>query len=197
VGVDEEAIVAAYLEQWPAANDELPIFRQVPEACGERGRLIASFLGIAILLAGSSYLREASASRASVPAAAQPTPLVPMPDAAVETGVVDVQPAAVVAGVRLDVQPTAECWVSAVADGEVVIHRLLQPGERALVGPARELVLRIGDPAAFAFTVNGEDGRVVGQAGIPVTITITGDNYRTFVDEPSGASPPVAVASVA
>jgi hypothetical protein len=70
-----------------------------------------------------------------------------------------------------------------VADGDLVIHRLLQKGERVAIGATRELVLRIGDPAAFAYTLNGARGRSLGDAGKPVTVTMTGRNYHTFVDD--------------
>ena len=34
---------------------------------------------------------------------------------------------------RLEIRTKGPCWVSAVADGERVIYRLMQPGERTLV----------------------------------------------------------------
>jgi hypothetical protein len=85
--------------------------------------------------------------------------------------------------VRLDVEATGECWVSIAADGEVVLRRLLQEGERATIGAATELVVRVGDPATFAYTLNGAQGRLLGDAGKPVTVTITEDNYHTFLDD--------------
>ena len=34
---------------------------------------------------------------------------------------------------RLEIRVNGPCWVSAVADGERVVYRLMQPGERTLV----------------------------------------------------------------
>src|SRR5262249_4591100 len=37
------------------------------------------------------------------------------------------------AGLRLDIQPRESCWLSATADGQRVIYRMLNAGERAQV----------------------------------------------------------------
>jgi cytoskeleton protein RodZ len=194
VGLDADAMVEAYRQQWPAAKDELPIFRRPLEERSKGRQVITSIAGIGAMLFAYSVVRQPSEAPTTVPAR-QPVMLAAAPEAAASE-VDDAQPAAVVEGVRLDVQATAECWVSAVADGKIVMQRLLQPLERAMIGPANELIVRIGDPAALEYTLNGEHGRPVGDAGIPVTIMITGDNYRTFIDE-SQADPPVVAGTAA
>jgi len=50
-------------------------------------------------------------------------------------------------------------------------------------------VLRVGDPQGFDYTLNGVSGRALGQAGQPVTVEITGDNYRTFLSGPEARRP--------
>lgn len=185
VGLDAEEIVGEYLAQWPAATHELPVFRApAMEEPHDGRRIVTALVGIAAMLFAYSSLREPGKPTSIVPSD-QREELVIQPIAA--RGVVDHAPplaaAGVEVGVRLDVQPTGECWVSVVADGEVVIHRLLQKGERATAGAASELVVRIGDPGAFAYMLNGVPGRSLGDAGIPLTVTITDHNYRTFLDE--------------
>jgi hypothetical protein len=44
-----------------------------------------------------------------------------------------------------------------------------------------EVVLRIGDPAALAFSINGMAGRSLGRAGGAVTVHVTRQNYREFL----------------
>lgn len=41
--------------------------------------------------------------------------------------------------------------------------------------------MRVGDPAAFVYWLNGALGRPLGPPGEPVTVRITEDNYETFL----------------
>jgi uncharacterized protein DUF4115 len=88
--------------------------------------------------------------------------------------------------VKLTIETTGPCWVSATVDGETIVYRLMQEGERQSIPDGNDVVLRIGDPAAFTFSVNGAPGRSLGQAGTPATVHITPDNYREFI---AGAAP--------
>ena len=77
-----------------------------------------------------------------------------------------VQPVAL----RFDLQTHAECWVEAIVDGRRVVYRLMQPGERETIESGVEIVLRVGDPAALSYSLNGAPGKPLGRAGIPVTV---------------------------
>jgi cytoskeletal protein RodZ len=195
VQLDPEEIVSEYLEQWPEATHEPPIFRAPAVGAHDDARRIGTaIVGIAALVFAYSVLRQPG-ERTATATVPQPAAVVAVP---VATGglAADSLPAVatVDAGIRLHLEPTAECWVSAVADGELVIHRLLLKGERATIGAASELVLRIGDPGAFAYTLNGLRGRPLGNAGEPITVTITEQNYRTFLEE-TEPTPPLSEAT--
>ena len=82
---------------------------------------------------------------------------------------------------RVDVRASKSCWVAATADGTRIVYELMQPDEQRTFDVRRDLVLRIGDPGAFTFAINGAPGRQVGRAGEPVTVTITRENYREFL----------------
>jgi cytoskeleton protein RodZ len=86
------------------------------------------------------------------------------------------------AGLRLDIQPRESCWLSATADGQRVIYRMLNAGERAQVEAKEAVDLRVGDPAAFTFTINGAAARVLGAAGEAVNIHLTPQNYREYLN---------------
>jgi hypothetical protein len=60
-------------------------------------------------------------------------------------------------------------------------QRLMQAGERQTVEVHDELALRVGDPAALTFSINGTEERSVGDAGKAVTVRITKQNYRDFI----------------
>jgi cytoskeletal protein RodZ len=83
--------------------------------------------------------------------------------------------------VLLDIRTLGPCWVSATADGLSVVYRLMQAGDRQTIKARDEVILRIGDPAAFTFLINDIPGRTVGRAGQAVTLRITAQNYREFV----------------
>jgi len=82
---------------------------------------------------------------------------------------------------RLDVKPTASCWLSAKADGRPVLYRLMNAGERAQIQAREEVVLTVGDPAGCGFDINGSAARQLGAAGKPVTIHLTPKNYIEFL----------------
>jgi cytoskeletal protein RodZ len=81
----------------------------------------------------------------------------------------------------VDIRPQGVCWLSATSDGTRVMHRLMQPGEQQTIDVRDEVVLRVGDAAAFAFAINGMSGRLLGRAGEAVTVHITRQNYREFL----------------
>jgi cytoskeleton protein RodZ len=84
---------------------------------------------------------------------------------------------------RLELELRGVCWISATADGKRVVYRLMQAGERQTIEARDELILRIGDPAKFTFSVNGTTGRPLDRAGEPVTIRLTPQNYRDFLSQ--------------
>jgi hypothetical protein len=57
----------------------------------------------------------------------------------------------------------------------------MRPGDQDSFDMRKETVLRVGDPAAFTFTINGKAGRSLGPAGEAVTVQITKENYRDFL----------------
>lgn len=89
--------------------------------------------------------------------------------------------AARISNVRLELQPRGPCWIEATADGTRVIYRLLNAGDRYALEGFDDLVLRVGDPAVLAFSIDGSPGRQLGAAGQPATVHLTRQNSRQFV----------------
>ena len=82
---------------------------------------------------------------------------------------------------RMELQPQGPCWIEATADGSRVIYRLLNAGDRYALEGYEDLVLKVGDPAALLFTIDGSKGRQIGPAGQPTTVHITRENSRQFI----------------
>jgi hypothetical protein len=82
---------------------------------------------------------------------------------------------------RLELEPSGPCWVSALADGQQVIYGLMAADERMPVDAREEIVLRVGDASTCAFSVNGTRARLLGGAGEPKTVHITPKNVSEFL----------------
>ena len=82
---------------------------------------------------------------------------------------------------QIELNPQGPCWLAATVDGERVLARLLQPGERQTLAVSEEAVLRIGDPSVLTISINGLSGRTLGRPGQPVSVTITKENFRDFL----------------
>ena len=81
----------------------------------------------------------------------------------------------------IELRPTAPCWVEAVVDGNRSVYRLMQPGERATLTVHESLALRVGNPAALRFSVNGKPGRLPGRPYQPVTVRVDAENFTEFL----------------
>ncbi len=83
--------------------------------------------------------------------------------------------------IRVDIDPVAPCWVSATADGRRVTYRVINTGDRQRIEARSEIVLRVGEPTSFRYTINDKPGRSFGRAGEPASIRITPENYREYL----------------
>jgi hypothetical protein len=76
---------------------------------------------------------------------------------------------------------TGPCWVSAIVDGERVLERQLQAGERQVFEVRRELVLTTGDAGALTLTLNGASARPLGKPGAVVTTSVNLTNFKDYL----------------
>jgi len=73
----------------------------------------------------------------------------------------------------LDLHPSSNCWVSLTIDGKKLFARVMTAGERASHPVEREAVIEVGDAGAFAFAVNGREGKPLGDKGQVRTLKLT------------------------
>lgn len=156
---------------------------------------------VIVVIGGAAYYTVAR-WRTPGPPATHSTPVATASEIAGPSSAGSVSPAAVTAGVEaaatgpggltaagatenvllhLDIRALGPCWLSATVDGTRVVNQLMQPGEHRTIEVHDEAVLRIGDAAAFAFSINGREGRVLGRVGEALTVHITPQNYREFL----------------
>lgn len=202
VGLDPELIVRMYVEEFEperlARVPPPPERHDVDWDPIPSSRTRWAFLAPAIPLALAAvfFLRMSRAVEVSaVPPASQPAAVGttgdPVEAAAIQrtTAIAASEPAAVAAppaaadSVRLDIQPTAEVWVEATADGTPVLRELVGAGEIRTLEAIADISLRIGDAAAFAYAINGRPGRTLGGPGRVRDVRITRENYTEFLTE--------------
>jgi cytoskeleton protein RodZ len=201
VGLDPAAMVEQYLAD-AAATDDVESPREKSDSSGahpvfatrsagfdssadsgsEAGKAIAIALVslgfVAYLSLGTSFDSDADQIVAADPATPSTGPERPAVLLASDPAV----PVATTGGVLdIELRPTGPCWVEAFVDGTRFVYRLMQAGERVTLTTRDTLTLRVGNPAAFSFTVNGRPGRLPGRPGEPITIRLDTENFTDFL----------------
>ena len=138
----------------------------------------AIVLSVALFFDVRGDVVRPGASRPTPSLAALPPVPVPMSTMPAEIGTSGVK----FEPLRLEIEPRALCWLSATADDQESSGRLTDVGETTRIQADKEVVLRLGDAANCGLTINGAAARRLGDPGQPVTLHITRDNYREFLD---------------
>jgi transcriptional regulator with XRE-family HTH domain len=182
-GLDPEVTVEDFVRQFP--HESVTIGHSAAARVDEgdtleSDRRMAStalwLVGISVPLAGLLLYWSLAAGRE--PKAA-PTP-------AAETGGVRQARGAANAPFRgetltVDVIATRACSVSATVDARAPIEVRLDVGGRRTFEIARDLLLKVSDPAAIEWNINGAPARGLGLPGENTTVHLTVSNYRDFL----------------
>ncbi len=199
VGLDPEMVVQGYVDEFetpapepaavaaPRPRDPLSgvAARPVFDPAWLRPRVNAQWAAIVVIVAafgGYSILAPHLAARG----ARSPRAVVPSGEAAAEASPASAPrgPVAVAtagSALQVDIAPAGPCWISATADGQSVVHGLLQSGDHRTIAVHDAIVLRVGDPATFGYAINGVPGRPLGRPAEAVTVTIAPANFREFL----------------
>ena len=178
LGLDGRALAQAYVARFekpspppspPPPRDDLPLPR-IGVAIG-----LMALAGLLVLWSGTRQVVTEAGDAAGV--AVEPAPVVAAgrqsagtaPDASGERTVVPV---------RLRIEATGRCWITAHADGRLVVSRMVDRGEVVLVDAQSRIRLRLGDAGAVSCTLNGVAGPPLGRPGQPVTVHVTPAGWR-------------------
>ncbi len=159
-----------------------PLIQSLQPAWSSRLVLAAAAMGAVLYLGGFNWVVSplrvgANTVEQSAPAEAAPAPT-PAPPAGAAPAPLAEQTGA---PLQFEMKPQGDCWFSASVDGAPSQSGLLKAGERRQIEVRDALVLRVGDPGACAFSINGRAGRPLAAAGAPVTVRITKDNFKQFL----------------
>ena len=204
VQLDPEDIVERYRAEFEPTVEELPAEESAASTIDWRAALedtrIRRVAGLAtVLMIGATYFAvagsmtsspdvESAATDAIESAAAAPVPTAttgrvdaaaPRQGSAVEGR----QSSGQSGPLMLAIQTTGDCWVGGTIDGKSAIGRLMKAGDREQFEVFERAALRIGDPSAFTFTLNGKPGRVLGTAHTAVNLTFDRQNFESVLRE--------------
>lgn len=197
VGLDPDQTTHRYLDQFASVPPVEPVVpAPAPEADRAEAELnwkalsnvgILGAIACVVIVYGLAHRNTAAVAAARPPQASEavskPSPPVPQTRAEVGTGGSASTAAVGATGrtLRITLQATAVCWVSATVDGSRAFYRLMQPGDRRELQVNNAMVLRVGDPTALSLAIDGTAVRPLGAAGRAVTVQITPDNFRQFL----------------
>jgi cytoskeletal protein RodZ len=85
-------------------------------------------------------------------------------------------------GLTMEIRPKGECWVSVTVDGEHAFSVLMMEGEKRQVTARDEISFNVGDAGAFAYTLNGKEGKRLGAPGEVVSRRIRLADVKDYVD---------------
>jgi transcriptional regulator with XRE-family HTH domain len=134
-----------------------------------------ALIAVALLIGFIGVNRNASRDEQPEAVAAAPAPRVEPPvDSATPVATTG-------GGVQVEMRAQDLCWVRAVVDGQLAFARLMQPGEMETLSGQRDVTLRVGDPAALAYSINGRSGQPLGAAKRAVTVRFDTSGQATRV----------------
>jgi cytoskeleton protein RodZ len=85
---------------------------------------------------------------------------------------------------RVEMVATDWCWVAAETDGERVMYRLVEPGERVVLEGQRIIALRLGDAGSVMLSINDGASRSFGGHRQVVELEVTPDNVEGLRNGP-------------
>ena len=81
----------------------------------------------------------------------------------------------------MEISPKSDCWVSVTVDGEPTFSGLMRAGDKRQISAHDEISLNVGDAGAFAYTLNGREGRPLGAPGEVVSKRITLAESKNYI----------------
>jgi cytoskeleton protein RodZ len=190
VGLDPDDTVREFLDRFnqetapvaAASTTEVPEHeRQFEEQRRKAAMLLAGVvISIPVIALVLYFALRARAASHAQPAASESAAPAPTPPPASTTAQAAAPPSDVVlppeprAGqMKLELHPVKACWVSLTVDGKKVFTRIMQAGERESRDVAAEAVIEVGDAGAFAYSVNGREGKPLGAEGQVRSLKLT------------------------
>lgn len=187
VGLDPEALLRAFLDEYPDAVP-LPVSASVvaePASTSHATwrRALAMLGAVVPLLAGVAYFGRTPVTRSSDDAPVRHTvrgPGVWRPEI-VPAGGFSEAPPPLARPVAMLIAVSARCQLRVTADGGLLAARMFEPGESLRFAFSEGVDLSGDNAGAVQYSLNGQAGRQLGAAGQPLSAHIGRDDYPLFL----------------
>jgi cytoskeleton protein RodZ len=195
VGLDPDRTVRDYFGQFapapitvetetiqsPGTSSPDPSRRRLAVAAGI---LLIVFVGGGLLLARHSLRAPRDASVVGTSGSAPTTAAPVSPDTThrpvAGPPATPPKPEAPPRAIDVVINTTAQSWIAATADGQRVVYRLMNAGERATIRATKDVTIRAGNAGGVTWTINGRDAGVFGQSGAVRNATVTLENAASI-----------------
>ena len=195
VGLDPEEAVREFMAQFPqdSVTAGHPTSEHVEDTTGvESDRQMArTFLGLIALsvpvAAVVLYFGIAGREAAVSPPPELPANVRSIPESPTAPARPAESPASRAAAsepterIAVELSTTRPCWIAVTVDGERIVERILQPGDRQTFEARRDVVLTAGDAAALTMTLNGAEAKPLGRPGQVVTAQFNLTNFKEYL----------------
>ena len=84
---------------------------------------------------------------------------------------------------RIEMNITDLCWISAEADGQRIVYRPVDAGERIVVTAEQSISLRLGNAGGVNLSINGAPERSLGANGEVADLHVTVSNVERLLEE--------------
>lgn len=165
------AEIAAAVEAHQQAHPSEPPDWREPSTPTGRGWQAAAVVALAV--GALMFL-----NRSEVPAGTSAATVAGGANKVAAVGTTGTEP--VPAKLTMEIRPAGTIWVAATADGATAIYKLLQAGQRVTI-EGREFSFRIGNAAAFDYSINGRHGKTLGAPDEVREFVVTTANYRDYL----------------
>jgi cytoskeleton protein RodZ len=85
---------------------------------------------------------------------------------------------------RLALAPKGECWVDVRSNGTSVFSGLMHAGDKQVLEVRGDVSLSVGNAGAMALTLNDQVAKSLGGPGQVVTLRLTADTLKSFLQAP-------------
>jgi cytoskeletal protein RodZ len=187
LGLDPEQTVNDYFAQFPPVVQEAPPRKPVYEPPRTSWFVPLTSVAVLAILIASALRGGDPATEPSTPApvgtsGTEPLQVPPRDAAPADPAATAAQSPNRSGPSELNVVLTtnAESWVTATADGDRVVYRLLSAGSRESLRATREISVRAGNAGGVALTINGRPAGTLGRAGEVRTLRINPENASSI-----------------
>lgn len=185
VGLDPSQLLRDFTERDPLALPEperLQVIAAVSPRASSWQRALAILGAIIPLVAGVGFFVWGRPTPGAPASATRPAvaPDEWRPEIVPAGGFLEPPPPARRA-VMVSLTISSRCQLRVNADGREVLGRTVEPGETLAVELGDEVFLSGDNAAAVQFSINGQAGRTLGEAGEPLAVRIGRDDYQTYL----------------